>query len=161
MDRALTRRAAQSQRDGRERDEAWWEGLRARLREAVRGRSYKELAVRTGYNAETVRRYFGSGRASARFVAEVCRALDVDPGWLLATGRCAKYRQPRAHTRARVLFDLLVADRIEVVRAEAVALPKTSQAAANGADSSATELPRSSRPGGPASVTSRIAGVGA
>lgn len=49
-------RAAESQRDDRLRDEAWWVGLGGRLRESPAGHSYRDIAIRTGYKGETVRR---------------------------------------------------------------------------------------------------------
>jgi hypothetical protein len=41
------------------------------------------IGKRTGFHAETVRRYMESGRVPAKFLAAFCLAFDVNPQWML------------------------------------------------------------------------------
>ncbi|MFG0306280.1 MAG: helix-turn-helix domain-containing protein [Phycisphaerales bacterium JB040] len=54
-----------------------------RLREAVAGDTVAGVARRTGYNAETTRRYLNEGRVPAEFIAALSRAYGVDASWLI------------------------------------------------------------------------------
>jgi helix-turn-helix protein len=54
-----------------------------RLRRATDGINPREIAARTGYHPETVRRYFRRGRLSLRFFAAICEQFGISPEWLL------------------------------------------------------------------------------
>jgi hypothetical protein len=58
--------------------------LTERLRFVAGGRSYRDIARATGFNAETVRRYFcARGSVPAAFLASFCRAYRVSADWML------------------------------------------------------------------------------
>ena len=80
----VTVRPAQNVRHLVER--AWNLEVASRLRKVVRIATLREVGERTGTHPETVRRYLANGRASAHFLAALCRSFDVSPEWLL-TGR--------------------------------------------------------------------------
>ena len=61
----------------------WDEALLARMKRVVGGTTRRTIAERTGVHPETVRRYLNDGRPSAFFIAALCRAYDMAPGWLL------------------------------------------------------------------------------
>lgn len=59
------------------------DALHARLRSVVGSCSIAEVARRTGFCAETARRYLNSSAPSVAFVSEVCREWNVNANWLL------------------------------------------------------------------------------
>lgn len=61
-------------------------GLHDRLEAAAGDRTYRDLALMTATNPETVRRYMQGQAPSAEFLAALCGALGVSGDWLL-TGR--------------------------------------------------------------------------
>ena len=63
--------------------ENWLEPIRQRVLTVVGGASCAEVSRRTGFNAETVRRYMRRGPVSSAFIARVCEVWDVNSNWLL------------------------------------------------------------------------------
>jgi|GEM_PF-2978099 len=57
--------------------------ISTRLAVAIGEDSIAGMARKTGYNAETVRRYLNGGRVPASFVAAVSREYGVDAAWLV------------------------------------------------------------------------------
>lgn len=64
-------------------DDEWFRGLARRLRSATNGSAIKQVAVRTGHNPETTRRYLDHGRVCPRFLAAFAEAFDTSLEWLL------------------------------------------------------------------------------
>src|SRR4051812_26764090 len=54
-----------------------------RILQATEGSTLREIAARTRYHPETVRRYFRRGRLSLRFFSAICEQFGVSPEWLL------------------------------------------------------------------------------
>ena len=67
-----------------------------RLLLVVDNQTVLEIALATGHHRETVRRYVAGQWPSAEFLADVCRAYNVNGDWLL-TGR----GKPKGHLLAR------------------------------------------------------------
>ena len=58
--------------------------LNSRLREAIGGRSLREIEELTNSSHETVRRYVqGHSAPSAEFIAALCTALKINAEWML------------------------------------------------------------------------------
>lgn len=59
-------------------------GLAARLRAVIGSDSFRDVAQRTGFNHETVRRYLnGASEPGAEFLACFITAYQLSPGWVL------------------------------------------------------------------------------
>ena len=86
MTRAVTssgRRSAPTSGEGRGIAVECLGGLHRRLKDAVGPISYADLADRTGYNRETVRRFMRGGTPSVGFVVAVSVEFDCSLNWLL------------------------------------------------------------------------------
>lgn len=59
------------------------EEIRARLEFALGSLSNRSVALRTGYNTETVRRYRQTGNTKAAFIAKVAMEYGINADWLL------------------------------------------------------------------------------
>lgn len=57
--------------------------LQSRIRAAAAFASNAEIARRTGFNTETVRRYLGPGVPALPFILEVCAVWRLNANWLL------------------------------------------------------------------------------
>lgn len=91
--------------------EAWYASVRARLRESVGHRTYREIADRTGTHAETVRRYFDDGKPCARFLARLSESYGLSLEWLLLGNGEVHIRSTRQKPRAVALaVDLATGD---------------------------------------------------
>lgn len=58
--------------------------LHTRLTLAAGDRSYRQLGELTSTHPETVRRYMQGTAPSVKFIGALCRALGLNPNWLLS-----------------------------------------------------------------------------
>lgn len=59
------------------------DSLHDRMRQLVGQRTFAQIALDTGTNPETTRRYFRTGRPSVAFVIALCREYNASANWLL------------------------------------------------------------------------------
>jgi hypothetical protein len=68
---------------GRPNHTRWHAEVAERLTLAADWKPFADVAGRTGFHAETVRRYLRTGRFPVQFLAAFCRAYEVEPRWML------------------------------------------------------------------------------
>ncbi len=106
--------------------------ISARVRSAVAGLKYSEVARQTGFNDETTRRYLrGHARPSVEFLVSLCTTMDISPDWLLL-GKGPKRRCAKGEAVAQMNLP-------ELLRAMAEADPRGSASAFAGRSSGASD----------------------